>query len=203
MSEMDSPPPVTPLLTDITPQQLAHSCRQAGLSFLHGALKGFGPRGLDDWLDGPYRATLRQPRVTPLPRTQRLAGLAGALVRLVRTAVVDNVRGMAGGDWGPVVDAMRVGAILPARTPAGELVWTPVDDAQLRLDHRVRALFVCDYLVDADAYEQLLNICVACYHMDFDGSGRACTRCVPESRVSVVRSRGVFGANVPAKKAVR
>ena len=58
-------------------------------------------------------------------------------------------------------------------------------------------------LVDADAYEELLNICVACYHMDFDGSGRACTRCVPESRVSVVRSRGVFGANVPAKKAVR
>ena len=62
-----------------------------------------------------------------------------------------------------------VGAIVHARAGDGELFWLPADDPSLRLDHRVRSLFVCDYLANTDAYERDLRICPEFNHVHFNG----------------------------------
>jgi hypothetical protein len=175
-SPSDSPP--YRLDPAVSPQAVADACRYAGLAFLDGAVLGFGPRGLADWLDGPYRTAVGFRRLCGVDRspTQPVAGLACALVRLVRSSVIDNLRELSTGDWACVVESIRVGAIVHARTREGDLVWLPADEPGLRLDHRVRSMFVCDYLWSAEPYERDLRICAERHHIRFDGDDE-CGRC--------------------------
>lgn len=175
------------------PASYADVCREAGLAFLDGVRSGFGKRELAEWLVGVYgsvSARITTPSGTsaasPMPVDDRAVG---ELVDLVRIAVSSALADLTRGDTAAVSEALREQAVTAGHDARG-FIWIPVDRPRMRLEARVLSLFVADYLVRPEAYEQDLSVCGDCDAVSFDGAGRACALCKDRERPSHVRSTG-------------
>jgi hypothetical protein len=179
------------LPSELSPRELGLRCREAGLDFLEGAASGWGKRDLAEWLIGPYRALAqRRDARGPVAATKSVAEQTiASLIDLTRIGVASTISELGTGEWHTVLDAIQNHSIEPARA-AGELIWLPIDQPRMRLETRVLSLFLVDYLLEPEVYERDVSFCDACFHVAFDGAGRACSRCEAESRPSFVRRRG-------------
>lgn len=195
---------VAKLHPSMTPRAYADVCREAGLAFMAGAQGSWGKRELAEWLVGAYgsvsarMATLGGTSATsPIPVDDRAVG---ELVDLVRVAVSSALADLTRGETGAVSDALREQTVTAGHDTRG-LIWIPVDRPRMRLEARVLSLFVADYLMRPEAYEQDLSVCGACDAVSFDGAGRACASCGDRERPSHVRSlspdRGLIAAPLP------
>lgn len=171
----------------------AADCRAVATSFLEGVERGWGKRELAMWLAGPYHAlAVRPARGTSTPPKARASlGIGGAVDDLALADVMARAYDhlvaflfeLEAGEWQPVTDAMRDRHVRPARL-GGELIWLPVDVPRMRLEARVRSLFLVDYLFEPESYEGAFGICGSCSRFFFDVG---CPRCGDGVRPSYVR----------------
>ena len=174
------------------PQALAGACREVGLAFLDGVLRGWDKSDLAAWLTGPYHGVTqrRGERVTnPAVFTDQNLVAVERLEELVLRARVEVVSTLAeasrsGGSIAFVGEAIRRGAILPTRTTDDGDAWAPVDGIRMRLTDRVLSLFAVDYLIRPVDYASDLLACLACGAVAFDASARSSGSCGAHRRPS-------------------
>jgi hypothetical protein len=174
------------------PNALAGECREAGLAFLDGVLRGWDKSDLAAWLTGPYhRVTQRRgERVTnPALFTDQNLVAVERLEELMLRARVEVVTTLSeasrsGGSIVFVGEAIRRGGILPTRTSDDADAWAPVDVLRMRLTDRVLSLFAADYLIRPVDYASDLVACLACGAVAFDATARSSASCRAHRRPS-------------------
>lgn len=165
----------------------AADCRAAATAFLEGVERGWGKRELAMWLAGPYRALAKRPARAPAAKGGAERSVDGLALADVMARAYDGVVAflldLEAGEWQPVTDAMRAHHVRPSRL-SGDLVWLPVDAPRMRLEERVRSLFLVDYLFEPESYEGAFGVCASCSRFFFDVG---CPRCGDGVRPSYVR----------------
>jgi len=187
-----------PLLLEepISRETIAAECREAALAFMSGVAGGWEKIDLARWLTGPYARATRHCQHGERAHVDERAPRS-ANGSIIRPAAVEDLltltRGrilaalekaaLSDGSLEFADDAIDRGFVRRAIDEDRIEVWVPVDGPRMRLQDRVRSLFVADYL-NAPVSYSALYVCHRCEQVVFDDNARQLGMCSAHRRMS-------------------